>query len=267
MCAIVNGLAAYGGPGFIIPFGSTFLNFIGYALGAVTLAALSGFKAMFIMTHDSIGLGEDGPTHQAVEKFMLVRSTPNILFLRPGDGNETSGAYIAALRQKHRPSVLALSRQGCANVEGTSVEGVLKGAYVVQDADAGSKADVILVGTGSELPLCASAKEKLKGTLKVRLVSFPSWELFGEQTRDYQESVFTPGVPVISVEAGTVHGWAKYAHGSIGMTTFGASGPAPKVYAKFGITLENIVEKAKLAVDFYKHNPVPHLLARPWAHL
>lgn len=138
------------------------------------------------MTHDSIGLGEDGPTHQAVEKFMLLRATPNILFLRPGDGNETSGAYIAALRQHHRPSVLALSRQGCPNVAGTSIEGVLKGAYVVQDADGGSKPDLILVGTGSELGLCAAAKEKLQGALKVRVVSFPSWELFAEQPRDYQ---------------------------------------------------------------------------------
>lgn len=138
------------------------------------------------MTHDSIGLGEDGPTHQAVEKFMLIRSTPNMLFLRPGDGNETSGAYIAALKQQHRPSVLALSRQGCPNIEGTSVEGVLKGAYVVQDSEAGAKPDIILVGTGSELVLCTSAKDKLKGTLKVRVVSFPSWELFNEQPRDYQ---------------------------------------------------------------------------------
>lgn len=151
----------------------------------MTLAALSGFKSLFIMTHDSIGLGEDGPTHQAIEKFMLIRSTPNILFLRPGDGNETSGAYIAALKQQHRPSVLALSRQGCPNVEGTSVEGVLKGAYVVQDSE-GAKPDVILVGTGSELVLCVQAKDKLKGALKVRVVSFPSWELFNEQPREYQ---------------------------------------------------------------------------------
>ncbi len=194
---------------------------------------------------------------------MLVRTTPNILLLRPADGNETAGAYIAAVRQAHRPTVMALSRQNVPQLEGSSREGVLKGAYVLQEAD-GGKPDIILTGTGTEVALCVEAKQKLKDVLHVRVVSFPSWELFEEQTLEYRESVFLPGVPVVSIEAGSVTGWQKYAHGSLGMTSFGASAPAPAVYKKFGLTADNLAEKAKLAVAFYKTTPVPNLLRKPW---
>lgn len=257
MCAILNGLAAYGG---IIPFGSTFLNFIGYALGAVTLAALSELQMLFIMTHDSIGLGEDGPTHQPVEKFMICRETPNLLFIRPADGLETSASYIAALKSKKRPTVLALSRQNLPQLEGSSIEKALKGAYVLSDCE--GTPDLILTASGSEVELIVNAQKQLN--MKVRVVSFPSWELFEEQSQEYKESVFTPGVPVLSVEAGSTNGWAKYAHASLGMTTFGCSGPYKQVYKKFGLSVENIVEKSMKTVEFYKSHPVGHLVQRPF---
>jgi transketolase len=262
MAAVTNGLAAYGG---YIPYCSTFLNFLGYCLGSFTLSALSGFKCLYVFTHDSIGLGEDGPTHQAVEKFMVCRDTPNVLFLRPADGNEVVGAYVAALTQKHRPSLLALSRQNVPNLEGSSAEAVLKGAYVLQDAK--TKPDIILISTGSEVSICVEAKKKLEGELNVRVVSIPSWELFSEQSLDYKESVLVPGIPVVSVEAGTISGWSKFAHASVGLTTFGTSAPYQAIYKKFGLTPENVAEKAKEAVKFYSSQTPHNLVRKPWAHL
>jgi len=255
MIAIVNGLAAYGA---YLPYGSTFFNFIGYALGAVTLGALSGFRALYIMTHDSITLGEDGPTHQPVEKINLCRETPNLLFIRPADGNEVSAAYAAAISQHHRPSVLALSRQNVPNLEGSSFEGALKGAYVIRDIE---HPDIILVATGSEVSLAIDTAKKLD--IKARVVSFPSWELFEEQPLDYRVSVFPAGVPVLAIEPSTINGWYKYAHSIVGMTSFGASGPIPAVYKKFGFTVENVSAKAKALVEFYKKTPIPHLIIKP----
>ena len=258
MAAIMNGLAAYG---MFIPFGSTFLNFLGYALGSFTLSALSGFQVLYIFTHDSIGLGEDGPTHQAVEKFMLCRETPHVLFLRPADGLETTAAYIAAIRHTHGPTLMALSRQNLPQNAGSSIEGALKGAYTL--VDCAGKPDIIITATGSEVEIALTGAAKLTD-LKVRVVSFPSWELFEKQTQEYKESVFTQGVPVLSVEAGTVMGWSRYAHASIGMTTFGASAPAPVLYKKFGITADNVAEKSIKLVEFHKTHPVAHLLQRPF---
>eukprot|EP01094_Clydonella_sp_ATCC50884_P029208 TRINITY_DN9065_c0_g1_i2.p1 TRINITY_DN9065_c0_g1~~TRINITY_DN9065_c0_g1_i2.p1 ORF type:complete len:616 (-),score=136.72 TRINITY_DN9065_c0_g1_i2:189-1985(-) len=184
MGAIVNGFAAYGG---FLPFGATFLNFLGYMQGAVTLTALSGLKAFFIMTHDSIGLGEDGPTHQPVEKVMESRATPNLLTLRPADGNETSGAYAAMLLQKNRPSLLSLTRQKLPNLEGSSIEGTLRGAYVVQREADGKAADIVIAATGSEVSLAVDAtKEATMADLNVRVVSMPCWELFEEQEAEYR---------------------------------------------------------------------------------
>lgn len=260
MIAILTGLSRYGG---FIPYGSTFLNFIGYAYGAVAIAALSKVKALYIMTHDSIGLGEDGPTHQAIEKLMLIRETPNIRLFRPCDGRETTAAYIAAIRAKDEPTVIALTRQTVPLIEGSSIEEALKGAYILPTSD--DSPDLILVATGSEVQLISSAKAKLNEQgLKVRLVSFPCWELFEMQPQGYKETVFTPGVPVLSVEAGSMNGWSKYAHASIGMSTFGATGPYQKVMEKFGFDTKNIVEKAKRTVEFYKTHPVAHLVQRPF---
>jgi len=257
MAAICNGLAAYGG---FLPFCSTFLNFIGYALGAVTLGSLTGLQVLYVMTHDSIGLGEDGPTHQPVEKYAVCRATPKLLFFRPCDGNETAGSYIAAIRYKNGPSVLSLTRQAVPPQKGTSIEGTLKGAYTIRDPE--GKPDVILVSTGSEVHLCTQAADKLSH-LKVRVVSMPSWELFEQQSHEYQLSVLLPGVPVLSVEAGTTLGWSRYSHAQIGLDRFGLSGPAKAVFAKLGFTPENVVEKAEKLVAFYSKNPVPLLLQNP----
>jgi len=259
MAAISNGLAAYGG---FIPFCSTFLNFIGYAWGAVILGSLTGSQTLYIMTHDSIGVGEDGPTHQPIEKYLMCRSIPHLLFFRPCDANETAGAYVAAIKHRHGPSVLSLSRQAVPPQRGTSIEGTLKGAYTIHDSE--GTPELILVGTGTEVSLCTEAAAKL-APRKVRVVSFPSWELFDAQTQEYKESVFIPGVPVLSVEAGVTMGWSKYAHAQIGIDTFGFSGPAKDVYTKVGVSVGNIIEKSNKLLDFYGKHPVPSLVADPFA--
>ncbi|KAL6062803.1 Transketolase [Balamuthia mandrillaris] len=261
MSAICNGLAAYGGT---VPYCATFLNFIGYAYGAVILSAISQVQVIYVMTHDSIGLGEDGPTHQPIEKYALCRSTPNMLFLRPCDGNEVSAAYIAALRKRDGPSVLALSRQNVPALPGTSIEGALKGAYVIRDTE--GKPDVTLVSTGTEVSLCTSAADKLQAAgCKVRVVSMPCWELFEEQSTEYKHSVFLPDVPVLSVEAGATQGWSRYAHASLGVDRFGYSGPAKDVYAKLGLTVDNISKQANKLIGFFENRPVPRLLEDPLA--
>jgi len=257
MASILNGLAAYGG---LIPFGSTFLNFISYAMGAVRLSAISDFGVLYIMTHDSIGLGEDGPTHQPIETLQMLRALPGINVLRPGDGNETSGAYAVAIEHRHRPSVLAFSRQNCANLAGTSIEGVFKGAYVVKDAE-GGKPQVTIAASGSELSLAYKAAESLTD-LKVRVVSMPSWELFREQSEEYQQSVFLDGVPVLGVEAASFVGWREYSHAVIAMNSFGTSGPYKEVLKKFGFTVENVAEKARKVFEYYQKVPAHNLITR-----
>eukprot|EP01147_Barroeca_monosierra_P007368 gene7368-7689_t len=236
MAAICNGIAAHGG---LIPFCATFLNFVGYCLGAVRLSALSHLRVLYVMTHDSIGLGEDGPTHQP-----------------------TSGAYKAALSKKTSPSVFALSRQTAHHVKGTDAEKVALGAYVVQDAQ---NAKVILTATGTELGLAAFAADKLTSEgIPVRLVSFPCWELFEQQSQEYKESVFTPGVPVLSIEALTTQGWEKYSHAQLGMHTYGMSGPGGEVMKHFGFTTENVVSLAKKLLEFYQGTPAPALMRKPF---
>jgi len=260
MVAICNGLAAYGG---LIPFDATFFNFIGYALGAVRVGAISGLGVIHVMTHDSIGLGEDGPTHQPIESLMMLRAMPNILVLRPADGNETSGAYAVALEHRHTPSVVVLTRQAVPNLKGSSIDGVYKGAYTIQDPEDGSKPQLILVATGSEVSLAVSSAKELKD-VKVRVVSMPSWELFKSQTLEYQQSVLLDGVPVLAIEAGSALGWREYAHACWGMRSFGASAPAKDLFTKFGFTNENIATKAKEVLAFYSKHPVHNLLLRPF---
>jgi transketolase len=173
MTAICNGLAAYGG---IIPFCATFLNFVSYAAGAVRLSALSHLRVIQVATHDSIGLGEDGPTHQPVETAAWLRATPNIAFWRPADGHETSASYLVAILSQHTPSVLAFSRQNLPQLAGSSIEKATKGGYVLEDAE---NADLTIVSTGSEVPLSLEAAKKLSGNgLKVRVVSMPCIEVF-----------------------------------------------------------------------------------------
>lgn len=251
MVAITNGLSAYGG---FLPYGATFLNFLGYCLGGMTVAALSGHRSFYIMTHDSIGLGEDGPTHQPIEKLLLCRSTPNLLLLRPADGNETSGSYAVLLQEKHRPVVLALSRQDLPTLPGTSIEGTAKGAYTIFSSledDEMRRADLIIVATGSEVEIAFNAaKADILKDKKVNVVSMPSWELFDAQPHDYRLSVFPDGVPTLSVEAGVTMGWSKYAHASIGVDSFGKSAPTQDLYKHFGLTAENVSKKALELISF-----------------
>lgn len=248
MAAIGNGLAAYGA---IVPFTATFLNFIEYCFPAVRIAALSKHHQIFVMTHDSIGLGEDGPTHQPVECVALCRATPNLYTFRPADGNETSGAYMAAISLKASPHVLCLSRQGLPHLPNSSPEIVRKGAYVVTDAPKGSKPDLVLVATGSEVSLALQAAKSMSD-LKVRVVSMPCTELFDEQSVVYRRSILTPGVPTVAIEALVTTGWEKYSHYCIGMTTFGASAPIEDLMERFGFTAPQVVAKTRKFLNTFQ---------------
>lgn len=226
MGAIMNGLAAYG---TLIPYGGTFLNFVSYAAGAVRLSALSQVRTIWVATHDSIGLGEDGPTHQPIETLAHLRAIPNNMVWRPADGNETSAAYYVALTSKHTPSVLALSRQNLPQLEGSTIERASKGGYVLQEVEG---ADVTIVSTGSEVGICVDAAKFLKEKhgLKTRLVSMPCFEVFDSQSKDYRLSVLPDGIPSLSVEVMTTMGWERYTHEQFGLNRFGASGAYLDVY-------------------------------------
>ena len=253
MGAICNGIALYA-PG-LIPYCATFFIFTDYMRNAMRMSALSEAGVIYVMTHDSIGLGEDGPTHQPIEHLSSFRAMPNMLTIRPGDGNETAGAYKVAVANANaqnikgikRPSTLVFSRQGMPNMDTTSIDGVAKGAYTVVDCNA--KPDVIIIGTGSELSMAVEAGKKLEAEdKKVNVVSMPCWELFDEQPQSYKDSVLIPGVPRVSVEAGSTMGWHKYVGDSgkaIGVDEFGASAPAPILYEKYGITVDAVVDAAK----------------------
>jgi transketolase len=247
MGAIMNGLAAYGG---IIPFGGTFLNFVSYAAGAVRLSALSQHQVIWVATHDSIGLGEDGPTHQPIETASHLRALPNLHFWRPADGNETSAAYLVALQSRRTPSVLSLSRQNLPQLEGSTIEKAARGGYVLHEVE---KEDLTIVSTGSEVAIALDAAGRLeKEGLKVRVVSLPCWEVFDAQPQDYRLSVLRSGAPVLSVEVYSTIGWERYSHEAYGMKGWGASGPYNKVYEKFGFTGSNIAAVGKKVIDFYK---------------
>eukprot|EP00002_Diphylleia_rotans_P025438 TRINITY_DN502_c0_g1_i1.p1 TRINITY_DN502_c0_g1~~TRINITY_DN502_c0_g1_i1.p1 ORF type:complete len:673 (-),score=161.00 TRINITY_DN502_c0_g1_i1:147-2165(-) len=257
MAAICNGLQAYGG---LIPFCATFLNFVGYCAGAVRLSALSHHQVIYVMTHDSIGLGEDGPTHQPIETVPYLRSMPRMYTFRPADGNEVTASYIKAISSRDRPSTLCLTRQPLPNLVGSTVEKALKGAYVLHEGS--EKPDATLISTGSEVSLCEEVAKALPN-LKIRIISAPCLELFEEQTKEYQESLFVPGSPVISVEAASTFGWHKYAHAPIGIDRFGASAPIKDVYKKLGLTADVIAAKVQAAVNFYNGN-APNLAAHPF---
>lgn len=247
MGAIMNGLHAYGA---IVPFGGTFLNFVSYAAGAVRLSALSNHQVIWVATHDSIGLGEDGPTHQPVETVAWLRALPNCAVWRPADGNETSAAYLVALKSKQTPSVLCLSRQNLPQLENSTLENASKGGYVVHEDKA---ADVTLVSTGSEVAIVVEAVEILaKKGIKARVVSLPCWEVFEEQPAAYKLSILPSGAPVMSVEAYNTFGWAKYSHEHFGLDGFGASGPYLKVYDHFEMNGEGVSKRAEKVVKFYK---------------
>ena len=244
MGAIMNGLALHGGT---IPYGATFLVFADYLRGAIRLSALAEIGALYILTHDSIVVGEDGPTHQPVETVASLRVIPNLLVLRPADAKETVAAYQIAIANRKRPSALAFTRQNVKNLAGTSVEGAKKGGYIVVDAP---NPELIFIATGSELELAVKAAAILAAEGKaIRVVSFISQELFNEQSAEYKESVLPAAVRKrVSVEAGSTFGWHKYVGfegTAIGIDTFGASAPGPIVYEKFGFTVDNVVATAR----------------------
>lgn len=226
MAAIMNGLAAYG---TVIPAGGTFLNFVSYAAGAVRLSALSHVRVIYVATHDSIGLGEDGPTHQPIETLAHFRALPNCMVWRPADGNETSAAYYSALTAQHTPSILALTRQNLPQLENSTLEGALKGAYPIVEVP---NAALTLISTGSEVSLCVDAATQLKEKhgLAVRVVSVPCFEVFDSQDKTYKLKVLPDGAPVMSVEALSTMGWERYSHEQFGLNRFGASAPYKDVY-------------------------------------
>ncbi len=246
MGAICNGIALHGPE--LIPYGATFLVFTDYMRASIRLSALSGAGVIWVMTHDSVGLGEDGPTHQPVEHIASLRVIPDLTVIRPADGNETAGAYKVAIEHRNSPTLLALSRQKLPNLAGSSIEGVMKGAYILSDSD--GTPDVILISTGSEVFLCVDAAEKLRGEgKKVRVVSMPSWELFDAQDEQYRESVLPKGVTKrLAVEAASSFGWCRYVGSegtTIGIDRFGASSPGDVALEKFGYTVDNVVAQAK----------------------
>jgi len=248
MGAIMNGISAYG-KGLVIPSGGTFLNFVSYAAGAVRLAALSHQRVIWVATHDSIGLGEDGPTHQPIETLAHFRALPNCQVWRPADGNETSAAYLIAMNA-HCPSIMALSRQNLPQLEGSSIEKAAKGGYVLEDAE---NPDLIIASTGSEVAIVVEAANLLrKQGKKVRVVSLPCFEVFDIQSKEYKLSVFPDGVPALSVEAMSTAVWSKYVHESYGVDTFGASGPYKDVYKKFGLVGDNLAKVGGQVIDYYK---------------
>ncbi|MBW1700563.1 MAG: transketolase [Deltaproteobacteria bacterium] len=248
MASILNGMALHGG---IIPYGGTFLIFSDYMRPAVRLAALMGLRVIYIFTHDSIGLGEDGPTHQPIEQLASLRAIPNLTVIRPCDANETAEAWRLAIASDGGPVALSLTRQGLPVLDRTtlcSAENLSKGAYVLLDSK-DEKPDIILIATGSEVPLALDASEKLeqKG-VRARVVSMPSWELFDKQPEEYRDQILPPEIrPRIAIEAGITQGWHRYVGSKgevIGIDRFGASAPSKVLFEKFGITADRVVQKA-----------------------
>ncbi|KAK5170378.1 Transketolase [Saxophila tyrrhenica] len=248
MAGIMNGMSAYG---TVIPAGGTFLNFVSYAAGSVRLSSLSHQRVIYIATHDSIGLGEDGPTHQPIETLAHFRALPNMMVWRPADGNECSAAYYMALTSTETPSILALTRQNLPQLEGSTIENGIKGGYVALED---KSAQITLVSTGSEVSICLEAVKYLKDNKNVtaRVVSMPCTEVFDAQSKEYQLSVIPDGIPAMSVEVMSTLGWEKYSHEQFGLNRFGASGPYKDVYKKFEFTPEGISKRAEATIAFYK---------------
>ncbi len=245
MGAAMNGIALHGG---FVPYGGTFLVFSDYMRGAIRLSALMGLRVIYVLTHNSIGVGEDGPTHQPIEHLAMLRATPNLHVFRPADAVETAEAYEIALGSRTTPSALALSRQNlpAVRLEASSENLTARGAYVLRDVD--GKRDVTLLATGSEVEFAVSAAEQLKAEgVKAAVVSMPCWELFEQQPADYQAKVLGTA-PRIAIEAAGRFGWDRWLGSNgvfIGMNSFGASGPAGGVYKQFGITADAVVAAAK----------------------
>jgi transketolase len=248
MSAIVNGLSL----SKLRPFGATFVIFSDYARGAIRLSALMELPTLFVLTHDAMGDGEDGPTHQPVEHLASLRAIPGLTLFRPGDANEVVEAYRYIMQLRHRPAVLALSRQALPTLDRTKyapASGVARGAYVLADAPDG-KPDIILIATGSELSLAVQAHETLVSQgIRSRVVSMPSWDVFESQSQEYQDSVLPPQIEArVAIEQASTFGWERYVGRKgriIGMHTFGASAPLKELQTKFGFEPERVVAVAK----------------------
>ncbi len=247
MAAVMNGISVSG----LRPYGGTFMVFSDYMRGAIRCAAIGRYPTIFVCTHDSIGVGEDGPTHQPVEHVAALRAIPNLLVFRPADANETAHAWKYALEAFDAPSVLALTRQGLTTLDqdkyGKASEGVAKGAYVLIKEDS---PDVLLLATGSEVQLAIKAHEQLASEgVKAQVVSMPCWKLFDKQDQAYKDSVLPPAVTArVGAEAGVEQGWYKYLGTNgvfVGMNSFGISAPQAKCFERFGITADAIAAEAK----------------------
>jgi transketolase len=245
MGAVMNGMAV----SFLMPAGGTFFVFSDYMRGAVRLAALSQYKSLFVWTHDSVGLGEDGPTHQPIEQLASMRAMPGLRVIRPADANEVSQAWKIHV-DGEGPTALVLTRQKVpvlGNTAERAPDGVRKGAYTLVDEE-GDGLDLVLIGTGSEVAVCVAALDLLDG-LSVRVVSMPSWELFALQDDDYRELVLPADVPTLAVEAAATFGWERYADDVIGIDHFGASAPGTIALEQFGFTPEHVAARARALVE------------------
>jgi transketolase len=250
MAAIMNGIAT---SELLRPYGGTFFCFFDYMKPAVRLAAMSGYRTIFIFTHDSIGLGEDGPTHQPIEHIAALRAIPKMLVIRPADANETAYAWKVTLEKKDGPVALLLTRQNVTTLDRTKyppASSLAKGAYVLVKTD---KPDVIIIATGSEVEIALNAAEKLAAeNIKAQVVNMPSWELFEQQNKAYKDSVLPPAVKArVAVEAGIEMGWSKYIGDKgvfVGICTFGESAPYKICYEKFGITADGVAAAAKKSI-------------------
>jgi transketolase len=245
MGAAVNGLAAHGG---LLPFSATFLVFSDYMKPSIRLGALSALKVFYVFTHDSVAVGEDGPTHEPIEQLAGLRAIPGLNVMRPADANETAECWVTAL-QHNGPTLFAFTRQAVPNLNRAGAKGeVSKGAYVLADAEGGAP-DVILIGTGSEVSLCVAAQAKLKGYgVKARVVSMPSFYLFEQQDEAYRESVLPKAIKKrVAIEAGSPFGWAKWAGDDgeiIAINHYGASAPGEIIMKEFGFTAEHVTAAA-----------------------
>jgi transketolase len=244
----VNGLVLH----YFRAFGATFLIFNDYMKGAVRLAALMEIPSTFVYTHDSIGLGEDGPTHQPIEQLAHLRAVPNLDVVRPAGANETALTWKFALAQTHRPTVMALSRQGLPvwNPAGVPNDAVERGAYMLREEYKPGEPDLIFIGTGSEVHICNAAADLTEAEgLATRVVSMPCWDRFAEQDQSYRDTVLPPACRArVAVEAASPMGWERWTTEDgdmVGMTTFGASGPQKALYEHFGFTPENVADKGR----------------------
>lgn len=241
MGAALNGINLFGG---LIAYGGTFLIFSDYMKPAIRIAAISHIPSIFVFTHDSVGLGEDGPTHQPIEQLASLRATPHLTLIRPADANEVAQSWKVALSNRNQPTALALSRQNLPTLEGTETGSVEKGAYVLKDF---GTPEVILMASGSEVSLIMEAAKQLHAEGRgVRVVSFPSWDLFEAQDEAYRESVLPKNITArLAVEAGATLGWERYATSTVGIDHYGASAPYKVIFERFGFTVENVVARAK----------------------